>query len=58
MKYTTPDQYRLGFNDILFKEVYTALPGRWIGGKIGIYAKGLKSGGYAKFKYFKVRGTK
>ena len=58
MKYIGPNQYRLGFNGTLFKEVFDALPGRWIGGKIGIYAKGLKTGGYARFKYFKVRGMK
>ena len=58
LKYIGPDKYKLGFNDIYFKEEYIALPGRWIGGKVGIYAKGLKSGGYARFKYFKVKGMK
>lgn len=58
MKYLGPDTYRLGFNDVLIKEEFTALPGRWIGGKIGIYAKGLSKGGYARFKYFKVKEMK
>ena len=58
MKYTSPDKYKLGFDEILLKDEYTALPGRWIGGKVGIYAKGLTTGGYARFKYFKVREMK
>ncbi len=59
MKFTYPGVYQLGFNGTLFKEEYTALPGRWIGGKIGIYARG-KSGtnGYGRFKFFKVKAVK
>jgi len=55
LKYTEPNKYVLGFNNTYFKEKYTAYPGRWIGGKVGIYAKGLGNGGNAKFHYFKVR---
>ena len=55
LKFQYPGFYQLGFNDILLKPKYEACPGRWIGGKTGIYAKGLKSGGYAKFKYYKVK---
>lgn len=59
MKFKYPGNYQLGFNNTFFKDVYTALPGRWIGGKIGIYAKGLKdSSGYGRFKFFKVKAVK
>ncbi len=58
MKFVYPGKYQLGFNNMLFKESYLALPGRWIGGKIGIYAKGKKSGGFGRFKFFKVRKLK
>ena len=58
LKFKANGEYRLGFNDTLFKEAYKALPGRWIGGKIGIYAKGKVNGGYGLFKYFKVREAK
>ena len=58
MKFKEPGIYKLGFNNTIFKETYNALPGRWIGGKIGIYAKGKKTGGYGLFKYFKVREVK
>lgn len=57
MKFTD-GKYQLGFNNTLFKEVHEALPGRWIGGKIGIYARGKSSGGYARFKFFKVKEIK
>ena len=55
MKFKFPGIYQLGFNEIMLKSKYQAYPGRWIGGKVGIYAKGIKNGGYAKFKYFKVK---
>ena len=58
MKYIGPESYKLGFNGTLFKEVYQASPGRWIGGKYGIYAKGIKTGGFARFRYIKVRELK
>lgn len=48
--------YSYGFNNIFFKEKYKAYPGRWIGTKYGIYARGITLGGSGKFKYFKVRG--
>lgn len=55
MEYIGPDQYRLGFNGEIFDFTFTATPGRWIGGKYGIYAKGLKAGGFAVFDYFRVK---
>lgn len=58
MKFNYPGKYQLGFNNMFFKESYLALPGRWIGGKIGVYARGLKTGGYGRFKFFKVREVK
>lgn len=48
--------YSYGFNKTYLKEKYKAYPGRWIGAKYGIYAKGKQSGGYALFSDFKVRG--
>lgn len=58
MKYSGPDTYQLGFNKSYLKHKFTACPGRWIGGKYGIYAKGLKTGGKAIFKYFTVKRVK
>lgn len=58
MKYSSPDQYQLGFNGSYLKNKFTATVGRWIGGKYGIYAKGLKDGGKAVFDYFKVKRVK
>ena len=58
MKYSGPNKYQLGFNGTYFKDVFTATPGRWIGGKYGIYAKGKEVGGHALFQYFKVRKVK
>ncbi len=40
MEYIGPESYRLGYNEEVYHEVFTATPGRWIGGKYGIYAKG------------------
>ena len=50
--------YQLGFNKTIFKEKYQATAGRWIGGKIGVYAKGLETGGFARFKHYKVKEVK
>lgn len=60
LKFVYPGVYQLGFNRTLFKEKYQALPGRWIGGKIGLYARGTSSNseGYARFKYYKVKAVK
>lgn len=58
MKYSYPHVYQLGFNGTYFKNKFTALPGRWIGGKYGIYAKGLRTGGKAIFRYFQVKKVK
>ncbi|MDE6047353.1 MAG: hypothetical protein K2F56_01855, partial [Anaeroplasmataceae bacterium] len=49
---------QLGFNKTIFKNEYQALPGRWIGGKVGIYARGEKESlGFARFKYYKVKAV-
>lgn len=58
LKYTGPNQYQLGFNQSYLKNKFTAAPGRWIGGKYGIYAKGLEHGGKAVFKKFAVKKVK
>lgn len=59
MKFNYPGKYQLGFNGTYFKDVYQAMPGKWIGGKIGIYARGLEdSKGFARFKFFKVKAVR
>lgn len=59
MKFTYPGIYQLGFNGTSLKQCFTATPGRWIGGKIGIYARGASlSYGYGRFKFFKVKAVK
>lgn len=58
IKYKEPNKYQLGFNGVYLKDKYIAYPGRWIGGKIGIYAKGLKEGGQGIFHYFKTRKSR
>ncbi len=56
LKFKAPDSYQLGFNGKYNKNVFKATPGRWIGSKVGIYAKGLKdSKGNALFENFIVR---
>jgi len=57
LKYVGPDIYYLGYNNKYFKNKFTSIYGRWIGGKYGIFAKGnMNSKGSALFEYFKVRG--
>lgn len=58
MKFKYPGIYQFGYNNTLLKPKYEASVGRWIGGKVGIYAKGMKSGGYGVFEYFKVKPIK
>lgn len=59
IKYKNPNEYQLGYNNKYFKNKFKALPGRWIGAKYGIFARGLSDdGGYATFKYFKVLEVK
>ena len=58
IKYIYPNKYQLGYNNKYFKTKFTAYPGRWIGAKYGIFARGLKDSGYATFKYFKVLEVK
>lgn len=39
--------------------MYEATKGRWIGGKVGIYARSNHdSVGFARFKYYKVKAVK
>lgn len=52
LKYIEPNKYYLGFNNKYFEYEFIATPGRWIGGKYGIYSKGVNNG-FAKFIYFK-----
>lgn len=58
LKYSENQTYQLGFDKIYFKQIFNSYPGRWIGAKYGIYAKGIKEGGKAIFKYFKVKRVK
>lgn len=58
MRFKENGTYQLGFNKTYLKGWFPALPGRWIGGKIGIYAKGKTTGGSARFKYFKTKSVK
>ena len=47
--------YKLGVNNKYLTDYTKAYAGRWIGAKIGIYAKGINdSNGYGLFKYFNV----
>lgn len=46
--------YTLGYNDLTASDEAEAVAGRWIGSKIGIFARGNNSKGFAKFKYIKV----
>ena len=55
LKYIKPDKYYLGINNKYFKKTFIATPGRWIGGKYGIFSRGDKNSiGYATYEYFKV----
>ncbi len=48
-----PNSYHFAYNNITLSKEFIAAPGRWIGTKVGIYAKGLaKSSGKAVFKNF------
>lgn len=49
--------YKLGYNDNYFDSVFTASAGRWIGSKIGIYARGT-SNGFVKVHYYNVKKNK
>lgn len=44
--------YRIGCNGELLGEERLAVAGRWVGSRVGFYARG-NNGGYAKFKYLK-----
>ncbi len=57
LKYIEPNKYLLGFNGKYLDFEFVATPGRWIGGKYGIYAKGVNNG-FAKFEYFNCKQVK
>ena len=49
-------EYQLGFNDHYFKKRFIATAGRWIGAKVGLYARSKnQSSGVACYQYFKVK---
>lgn len=54
LKYIEPDTYLLGYNNIWLKEKFKALKGAWVGGRVGLFARG-KGLNYANFKYFRIR---
>ena len=55
MYFKYPGEYYLGYNGKKLKKKLIGYPGRWIGGKYGIFAKSInKSEGYAIFNNFKV----
>ena len=54
LQFYRPNAYRLGYNNYWFKTKFIALKGAWVGGRIGIFARGNDSN-YAKFKYFRVK---
>ncbi len=54
LKFIGPDKYLLGYNDKWFKREYVALKGIWVGGRVGMFARGNDTN-YAKFKYFRVK---
>lgn len=59
LKYKEPNQYSLGINNKFYKQVFTALPGRWIGSKVGVYTRGKEgSKGYAFYSEFIHKGLK
>ena len=44
----------IGFDNNISKTLRKALAGRWVGSRIGFYARGNNNGGYAKALSFKV----
>lgn len=47
--------YKLGFNDIIFNDIFKAYPGRWVSTFVGLYNRGIKnSKGYVVFNDFKM----
>ena len=55
MKFRYPGYYQLGINNQYFKTKFKATKGDWVGGRLGLFARGYTNN-YALFKYFKVRG--
>jgi beta-xylosidase len=55
MYFSYPGVYQFGINNKKIKTKFIGYPGRWIGGKYGLFAIGnSNSKGYAKFNDFKV----
>ena len=55
MYFKYPGVYQFGINGKKIKKEFIGYPGRWIGGKYGLFARGnMNSNGYAKFNDFKV----
>ena len=55
MYFKYPGIYQFGINNKKIKKEFIGEPGRWVGGKYGLFAKGnLNSLGFAKFNDFKV----
>lgn len=55
MKFRYPGYYQLGINNQYFKTKFKATKGDWVGGRLGLFARGYTNN-YVLFKYFKVRG--
>ncbi len=51
--------YKFGFVGGVYDYKFYATPGVWVGAKLGMYARSSeKNGGYATFKYFRVKEVK
>lgn len=55
LDFNYPGYFKLGINDKYFDFTFKATKGAWVGGRLGIYARGLE--GSAKFKQFEVKET-
>lgn len=53
--YSEPNKYQFVVDGVTIENVFTAKPGRWIGSKIGIFARGIKNpSGYGIFENFRL----
>ncbi|MDE6557897.1 MAG: glycoside hydrolase 43 family protein [Clostridia bacterium] len=52
--------YMFKVNGILLPYAFDGMPGKWVGAKLGLYARntGQDSEGFAEFKYFKISDVK
>lgn len=56
LKFELDLTYKLGYDDFYFEDRFVAYPGRWVGGKYGIYSRSDRnSNNEVLFKYFKVK---